>query len=41
VREQTTLFEPHGLAGLAYWYVLRPLDRWIYAGMLSAIARRV
>ena len=38
---QTTLFAPHGLAGLAYWYVLRPLDRWIYAGMLNAIARRV
>jgi hypothetical protein len=38
---QTTLFEPKGLAGVVYWYVLHPADKWIYAGMLNAIARRV
>jgi hypothetical protein len=38
---QTTLFEPSGLTGLAYWHVLHLPDKWIYAGMLNAIARRV
>jgi hypothetical protein len=38
---QTTLFEPNGLAGLAYWYALHAADTWIYARMLDAIARRV
>jgi uncharacterized protein YbjT (DUF2867 family) len=34
---QTALFDPVGLAGLAYWYALYPLHRFIFAGMLRGI----
>jgi uncharacterized protein YbjT (DUF2867 family) len=37
---QTAIFDPAGLGGLAYWYVLYPAHRWIFAGMLRAIALR-
>jgi len=37
---QTALFDPVGLGGLAYWYVLLPLHELIFAGMLREIARR-
>lgn len=36
---QTALFEPAGLAGLAYWYALFPLHAYVFRGMLNAIAR--
>ncbi len=35
---QTAIFDPAGLAGLVYWYALFPAHRWIFAGMLRAIA---
>ncbi len=35
---QTALFDPVGLAGLAYWYALYPLHQLIFAGMLRRIA---
>ena len=35
---QTAIFEPRGLAGLAYWYSLYPLHSLIFAGMLRGIA---
>lgn len=35
---QTALFDPAGLLGLAYWYLLYPLHRWIFTGMLKRIA---
>jgi uncharacterized protein YbjT (DUF2867 family) len=35
---QTAIFDPAGLAGLAYWYAIYPLHRWIFAGMLRGIA---
>ncbi|MCY3782996.1 MAG: SDR family oxidoreductase [Chloroflexi bacterium] len=38
--EQTAAFIPKGLPGLAYWYGLYPLHRWIFAGLVKAIARR-
>ena len=38
--EQTAAFIPKGLPGLAYWYGLYPLHRWIFAGLVRAIARR-
>ena len=38
--EQTAVFSPKGLAGLAYWYVLYPVHAWIFDGLASAIARR-
>jgi len=36
---QTALFDPLGLAGLAYWYGIYPLHQLVFAGMLSGIAR--
>lgn len=39
VVRQTALFEPRGLAGLAYWYALYPLHGLIFGGMLRGIAR--
>ncbi|MEO6525981.1 MAG: SDR family oxidoreductase [Gemmatimonadaceae bacterium] len=38
VVRQTAIFEPRGLAGLAYWYALYPLHALIFAGMLRGIA---
>ena len=37
---QAALFEPRGLAGLAYWWALYPVHGLIFGGMLRAIARR-
>jgi hypothetical protein len=36
---QTAVFDPVGLAGLAYWYTLYPIHAVIFGGMLRAIAR--
>ena len=36
---QTALFEPQGLAGLAYWYGLYPFHALIFRGLLQAVAR--
>jgi len=35
---QTAIFDPAGLGGLVYWYALYPVHRWIFSGMLTAIA---
>ena len=37
---QTAIFDPVGLAGLAYWYSLYPLHAWMFRGMLKQIAER-
>ncbi len=37
---QTAIFDASGLFGLAYWYLLYPLHRFVFAGMLRAIADR-
>ena len=37
---QTALYEPDGLAGLLYWYVLYPIHSVIFRGMIAAIAHR-
>lgn len=37
---QTAIFDPTGLAGLAYWYVLYPVHRLIFRGMLRGIGTR-
>jgi Protein of unknown function (DUF2867) len=37
---QTAVFEPVGLFGLLYWYLLTPVHAVIFRGMLRAIARR-
>jgi uncharacterized protein YbjT (DUF2867 family) len=36
---QTALFDPVGLVGLAYWYLVYPLHRIVFSGMLENIAR--
>ena len=36
---QTALFDPVGLAGLAYWYLVFPLHRMVFSDMLAGIAR--
>jgi len=38
---QTAFFEPKGLPGLAYWYLLYPIHVLIFRGMIRAIAKRV
>ncbi|MCU0485049.1 MAG: SDR family oxidoreductase [Anaerolineales bacterium] len=37
---QTAFFAPKGLIGLAYWYVLYPAHRIIFAGMIRSLAQR-
>ena len=37
---QTAVFEPVGLSGLLYWYLLLPAHTLIFGGMLRAIGRR-
>jgi uncharacterized protein YbjT (DUF2867 family) len=34
---QTAIFDPIGLTGLLYWYILFPLHKFIFAGMLRGI----
>ncbi len=36
---QTAEFDPAGLFGQAYWYLLYPLHRLVFAGMLAGIGR--
>ena len=36
---QTAIFDPVGLAGLAYWYVVYPLHQIVFAGMLHGIVK--
>jgi uncharacterized protein YbjT (DUF2867 family) len=36
---QTAIFEPLGLLGLSYWYVLYPVHELVFAGMLRGIVR--
>jgi hypothetical protein len=40
VLTQTAFFEPKGLPGLAYWYLLYPIHFAIFRGMLRALARQ-
>lgn len=37
---QTAMFDPIGLAGLMYWYLLYPIHGRIFRGMLRGIARK-
>jgi hypothetical protein len=36
---QTAIFDPVGLAGLAYWYGIFPLHELVFARMLRGIAQ--
>ena len=37
---QTAIFDPVGIAGLLYWYLLYPVHKLMFAKMLQAIAAR-
>lgn len=37
---QTALFDPVGVTGLAYWYLLYPAHALIFRGMLRGVAAR-
>jgi len=39
VIRQTAIFDPVGLLGLAYWYLVHPLHQTVFAGMLKGVAR--
>jgi hypothetical protein len=37
---QIAYFIPKGTTGFLYWYLLLPVHRLVFAGLLKAIARR-
>ena len=37
---QTALFAPKGIWGLLYWYLLYPIHRQIFSGMLAAVVQQ-
>ena len=37
---QTAYFAPKGLGGFAYWYLLGPVHRAVFAGLITRIARK-
>lgn len=37
---RTAFFEPKGLPGLAYWYLLYPIHGLIFRGMVRRLAAR-
>jgi hypothetical protein len=37
----TSIFDPVGLAGLLYWYVLYPFHVLVFRGMLRGIAKTI
>ena len=39
VLRQTALFQPRGLLGLAYWYMVLPFHQLVFPGMLAGIHR--
>ena len=39
VVQQTAIFDPVGLSGIAYWYSVYPIHQFVFAGMLRNIAR--
>jgi hypothetical protein len=38
---QTAIFDPVGVLGLAYWYLLYPIHQLVFRGMLFGIARAI
>ena len=38
--EETAFYEPHGFLGYAYWWAVHPFHRFIFPGMIRAVARR-
>jgi hypothetical protein len=37
---QTAMYDPVGLWGLAYWYLVWPVHQLVFSGMLKGIAKR-
>jgi hypothetical protein len=37
----TAVFDPVGLVGLAYWYLLFPLHWYVFTGLLRGIKRKL
>ena len=35
---QVVFYAPRGILGLLYWYMLYPVHRWIFGGMLRKLA---
>jgi hypothetical protein len=40
VVSQTAFFEPKGLSGIIYWYLLLPVHAFIFRGSIRELARR-
>jgi uncharacterized protein YbjT (DUF2867 family) len=38
---QTAIYDPAGLLGLAYWYLLYPIHQLVFRGMLRGVARAI
>jgi len=38
---QTAIFDPVGVLGQLYWYVLYPIHQFVFAGMLKGIVRAI
>jgi len=38
--QQVAYFQPKGLMGLLYWYLLYPVHRLIFKGMIREVARK-
>jgi hypothetical protein len=38
---QTAIYDPIGVLGLAYWYLLYPIHQLVFRGMLRGIARAI
>ncbi|HSH00486.1 MAG TPA: DUF2867 domain-containing protein, partial [candidate division Zixibacteria bacterium] len=36
---QTAIFDPHGFLGILYWFVVTPLHKVLFPGMLRGIAK--
>jgi hypothetical protein len=34
---QTAMYDPVGVVGLAYWYMLWPIHSWVFADLLRGI----
>ncbi len=41
VIRQIIMFDPVGVSGLAYWYLLFPIHKLVFMGMLKGIAREI
>jgi hypothetical protein len=37
---QTSFFAPRGMSGFFYWYLLNPIHRLVFHGLIKAIAHK-